>query len=219
MKKAMIAIITLLVLILIFVQVMSARCTPMIKGIAKKEMERFCQLVVNHCSFPYTNISEDLIRLERDDNNQISIIDFDMTYATKIASEVVLEIEELLMSLEEGVYQSTGDSIYEKKLQKISDNRGVIATIPLGLLSNNPFFADMGPNLKIKYKTISQVSSSITKEIENYGINRMMVGITIVITINLRVTVPFYQEELSQNIQFPLSLEIIEGQVPQWYQN
>jgi len=35
----------------------------------------------------------------------------------------------------------------------------------------------------------------------------------------LRVIVPFYREDYSHEIHFPLSLEIIEGQVPQWYQN
>ncbi|MFV0395821.1 MAG: sporulation protein YunB [Coprobacillaceae bacterium] len=219
MKKVMVGIVIFLVAILILVQVMSVRCTSVIKEIANNEVERFCQLVVNHTSFPYSNISEDVVRIERDSNNQISLIDFDMAYVSKIAGEIVLEIEELLLSLEGGVYESTGDSVYDKKLQKINDDKGVIATIPLGLLSNNPFFAEMGPNLKIRYKTISQVSSTIVKEVENYGINRMMIGISIVITIHLRVTVPFYQEEHSQDIAFPLSLEIIERQVPQWYQN
>lgn len=219
MKKVIIGIIVFLVICLVSIQVLSVRCKPMIKEIAGKEVERFCQLVVNHSSFPYSNISEDLIRIERDSNNQISLIDFDMTYVTKIAGELVLQIEELLLTLEEGLYTSTGDSIYDRKLQKISDDKGIIATIPLGLLSDNPFFSEMGPNLNIKYKTISQVSSSIVKEVKDYGINRMMVGITIVIKINLRVKVPFYQDEYSQEVNFPLSLEIIEGQVPQWYQN
>ena len=219
MKKVVIGVVVFLVAILIFVQVIGTGVTPVIKGIASKEVERFCQLIVNHAGRMYTDITDELVKVERDNNNQVFLIDFDMIYATKVATELVLQIEELLLSLEEGVYESTGDSIYNKRLQTISDNKGVIATIPLGLLTNNPFLADTGPNFKIRYKTISQVSSSVLQDVRDYGINRMVVGITIAITIHLRVIVPFYQEDYSHEILFPLSLEIIEGQVPQWYQN
>lgn len=219
MKKVVIGVVVFLVATLIFVQVIGTGVTPVIKGIASKEVERFCQLIVNHAGRMYTDIADELVKVERDNNNQVFLIDFDMIYATKVATELVLQIEELLLSLEEGVYESTGDSIYNKRLQTISDNKGVIATIPLGLLTNNPFLADTGPNFKIRYKTISQVSSSVLQDVRDYGINRMVVGITIAITIHLRVIVPFYQEDYSHEILFPLSLEIIEGQVPQWYQN
>lgn len=219
MKKVVIGVVVFLVAILIFVQVIGTGVTPVIKGIASKEVERFCQLIVNHAGRMYTDITDELVKVERDNNNQVFLIDFDMIYATKVATELVLQIEELLLSLEDGVYESTGDSIYNKRLQTISDNKGVIATIPLGLLTNNPFLADTGPNFKIRYKTISQVSSSVLQDVRDYGINRMVVGITIAITIHLRVIVPFYQEDYSHEILFPLSLEIIEGQVPQWYQN
>jgi sporulation protein YunB len=219
MKKVVIGVVVFLVAILIFIQVIGTGVTPVIKGIASKEVERFCQLIVNHAGRMYTDITDELVKVERDNNNQVFLIDFDMIYATKVATELVLQIEELLLSLEEGVYESTGDSIYNKRLQTISDNKGVIATIPLGLLTNNPFLADTGPNFKIRYKTISQVSSSVLQDVRDYGINRMVVGITIAITIHLRVIVPFYQEDYSHEILFPLSLEIIEGQVPQWYQN
>lgn len=219
MKKVVIGVVVFLVAILVFVQVLGTGVTPVIKGIASKEVERFCQLIVNHAGRMYTDITDELVKVERDNNNQVFLIDFDMIYATKVATELVLQIEELLLSLEEGIYESTGDSIYNKRLQTISDNKGVIATIPLGLLTNNPFLADTGPNFKIRYKTISQVSSSVLQDVRDYGINRMVVGITIAITIHLRVIVPFYQEDYSHEILFPLSLEIIEGQVPQWYQN
>jgi|AKYZ01.1.fsa_nt_gi sporulation protein YunB len=219
MKKVVIGMVVFLVAILIFVHVLATGITPAIKGIASKEVERFCQLIVNHAGLLYTNITDDLVKVERDSNDQVFLIDFDMIYATKVATELVLQIEELLLSLEDGLYESTEDSIYDSRLQTISDNKGVIATIPLGLLSNNPLLAGTGPNLKIRYKTISQVSSSVLQDVRDYGINRMMVGITIAITIHLRVIVPFYQEDYSHEIHFPLSLEIIEGQVPQWYQN
>jgi sporulation protein YunB len=218
MKKILVGIVILLVITIIGVQVMSTRSIPVIKEIAKKEMERFCQLIVNHATIPYDDTKE-LMLIERDNNQQITVIAFDMPYITKIAGEIVLDIEALLLSLEEGIYKSNKESIYNKKLQEVSNNKGIIASFPMGLLANNPFLANVGPNINIKYKSITQVSSSIDKEIKNYGINHIMVELYIIVTIKLQVVAPFYQEEYTQKTQFPLCLEIIEGQVPQWYQN
>lgn len=219
MKKWTVIFVIVLVFVLGGVQVFSMNCIPIIKNIANKELERFCQLIVNQTTFDYNDISSDLIKVERDNENNIKMIDFNMAYATRISGELVLKIEETLLSIEEGQYISKKDTIYDKKIKRISDDGGVIASMPLGMLTNNPFFASLGPKLKIRYQTLSHVSSTIKKEVKNYGINHMMVGLTAVVTIKVRVLVPFYKEEHIQSVSFPLTLEIIEGEVPNWYQN
>lgn len=219
MKKGTIVVVIILIISAVFIQLFSVNCIPILKDTANKEVERFCQLVVNQTTFDYENISDDLITIQRDNDNNIKMLDFDMAHATKISGELVVKIEEMLLEIEEGEYQTSRNTIYAKKMKQISDDKGVIAKVPLGMLTNNPFLASMGPNLKIKYQMLTHVSSSIKKEIKSYGINHIMVGLTVVVTIKLMVLVPFYKEEHVQNVSFPLALEIIEGEVPNWYQN
>lgn len=219
MKKGFAFIIVIIVLALIGIQVMSVNSTPIIKAIADKEVTQFCQLVVNHTTFTYDNLSQEVLKIERNSDGKISIIDFDMARISSMSGDLVLQVEELLLQLEEGTYQKKDDSVYARRLKKINDAKGVIASMPLGMLTNNPFFASMGPSLKIKYQTLAHVSSSVEKEIKNYGINRIMISINIVLNIKLMVLAPFYKEEYVQKVTFPLLLEIIEGEVPNWYQN
>lgn len=219
MKKGTIFVVLIIIVTVVIGQVFSVNCIPILKSTANKEVQRFCQLIVNQTTFDYENISDDLITIERDNDNNIKMVDFDMAHATKISGELVVNIEELLLEIEEGQYQTSRNTIYAKKMKQVSDDKGVIAKVPLGMLTNNPFLASMGPKLKIRYQTLSHVSSTIKKEIKSYGINHIMVGLTVVITIKLMVMVPFYQEEHVQNVSFPLALEIIEGEVPSWYQN
>lgn len=219
MKKWTVMGVIIISCTIVIVQVFSVNCIPLIKNIANKEVQRFCQLIVNQTTFNYNDISSDLIKIERDNDNNIKMIDFNMAYATKISGELVLQIEETLLEIEEGQYNASKNTIYDKKIKKVSDDGGVIASIPMGMLTNNPFFASMGPKMKIRYETLSHVSSTIKKEVKSYGINHIMVGLTAVVTIKLMVLVPFYKEEHVQNISFPLTLEIIEGEVPSWYQN
>ena len=46
-----------------------------------------------------------------------------------------------------------------------------------------------------------------------------MVSLKIVIKIRLMVLFPFYNEEFSHKYDYPLVMEVIEGEVPNWYQN
>ncbi|MFR6665799.1 MAG: sporulation protein YunB, partial [Thomasclavelia spiroformis] len=68
-------------------------------------------------------------------------------------------------------------------------------------------------------KTISAITSTVEENIENYGVNHVMVSLKIVIKIRLMVLFPFYNEEFSHEYDYPLVMEVIEGEVPNWYQN
>ena len=64
------------------------------------------------------------------------------------------QLEDLFYLIEAGTYQKEDNSFYQNKLQQMSDDGGVIATIRLGLLTDNPFLANVGPKINLKYKTI-----------------------------------------------------------------
>ena len=70
----------------------------------------------------------------------------------------------------------------------------------------------------IKYKTLSLTSSNIDKKIKNYGINHLAISIDLNVTIVLQILVPLYHEHFKVNYTFPLVYEVIEGEVPSWYQ-
>lgn len=129
------------------------------------------------------------------------------------------QLEDLFYSIEAGTYQKEDNSFYQNKLQQMSDNGGVIATIRLGLLTDNPFLANVGPKINLKYKTISAITSTVEENIENYGVNHVMVSLKIVIKIRLMVLFPFYNEEFSHEYDYPLVMEVIGCEVPNWYQN
>ena len=129
------------------------------------------------------------------------------------------QLEDLFYLIEAGTYQKEDNSFYQNKLQHMSDDGGLIATIRLGLLTDNPFLANVGPKINLKYKTISAITSTVEENIENYGVNHVMVSLKIVIKIRLMVLFPFYNEEFSHEYDYPLVMEVIGCEVPNWYQN
>ena len=121
--------------------------------------------------------------------------------------------------IEEGTYKKTDNSFYQRRFQKMSDEGGVIASIPIGALTQNPFLAGVGPKIKLKYETISAITCSVEKDVKSYGVNHVMVSLKLVIKIKMMVLLPFYNEEFNKDYDYPLVMEIIEGEVPNWYQN
>ena len=217
MKKRYLFIIVIVILGVIL-HFLSVSITPMLKKIATKEIDRFCQMVINNTPFPVELDHQELIKVNRS-GNEISTINFDTNYASSIGAKIVNNLDELFVSLEEGVYKKTDDTFYQRKLEEISNNGGVIASVPLGMMTDNPFLAEVGPKIKIRYKTISAITCTVNKEIKSYGVNHVMVSLSLTIKIKMMVLLPFYNEEFNKAYDYPLVIEIIEGEVPNWSQN
>ena len=191
----------------------SNRMTPRIENIASKEINQFIQILINHTSFTQ---KIDTHKLYKKENNSIS---FQMNYINDIASNYIHNLEETLLKLEEGSYQENNHSPYNKKLLKINQQKGIVARIPIGSLTNNIFLQDRGPSFSIKYKTLSLTSSNIDKKIKNYGINHLAISIDLNVTIVLQILVPLYHEhfkekeitKLKGKYQYHLDIGKIEG--------
>ena len=215
MKRKYLLIILVIIVIIYFI---SGRITPIIKKVADKEINRFCQMIINNVELPIEVDHQKLVNIKRSGDTIVSI-NFDTSYASGIGAQIVDELEKIFYTIEAGKYKKKDNSIYQLKLEEVSKNNGIIASVHLGMLSNNPFLADFGPKINIKYKSISAITSSLDKEIKSYGVNHIMISLNIIVKIKLMVLVPFYGEEFNKSYDYPLIMEIIEGEVPNWYQN
>ena len=79
---------------------------------------------------------------------------------------------------EEGLYQAIDDSYYQRRMKEVSQN-GIISKVSVASLLHLPFFQPIFPTIPIRYKHLSSVSGSIAKKIANYGVNHVMVELSI----------------------------------------
>lgn len=180
------------------------------------ELERFNQLIISHCYFTKESQYEDLVLIERNAQNEIELIDFDMVKVNQLSSKIVMDIENTYSLLEEGRYKAKDESYYERRLESVAKD-GIISRISIASLLHLPLFQFLSPSLTIKYKHLSSVGSSIIKNIQNYGVNHVMVELFIEITMNLTMVYPFFEQYHSHTIKIPVLLEIFQGQVPTIY--
>lgn len=209
MKKAVVIIISLLILFFL----VSGEIQPIIEKRAIKEMDHFIQLVINHVSF-IDDIDDQQLFENTDD-----IVQFNMVYINDICSQYIIKLENVLQTIQEGQYKKKEKSIYNQYLKEISDNKGVIASIPVGIVTKNVFLENLGPSLDVRYQIQSLVSSKVSKAVKSYGINHILVTIDLTVQIELQIIIPFRISDYKKSFQIPLVFKIIEGEVPSWYQD
>lgn len=212
MKKYLMIILSILTIFSIFISYLYIRCIPRLKEYGKFEIERLNQLIITHSTTD--SHYDDLLIIERNADDEIDLLEFDMVKVNQLATQIVLELENIYTAIEEGHYQAKDDSYYEKRIENIARS-GIISNISISTLINVPSL--FSPSIAICYKHLSSISSSVNKSIENYGINHVIVELSIEINMNLTMIYPFFEQYDSYTITIPILLEIFPGQVPLIY--
>lgn len=216
MKKWLIVILVFFIIIALSGTGIYIKLIPSLKEYGKLEIERFNQLIISHCYFTSDSQYDNLVIIERGEDNEIELLDFDMVKVNQLATAIVMDIEKTYADLEEGTYLASGDSYYQRRLQQVSRS-GIISNIPIATLLNLPAFSFVSPSIPVRYKHLSSVGSSIVKNVENYGVNHVMVELSIEINMNLTMVYPFFEQYHTHSIKIPVLLEIFQGQVPLVY--
>ena len=189
---------------------------PSIKEYGKMEIERFNQLIVSHCYLTEKSQYENLVIIERDEQSKIQLLDFDMIKVNQLATEIGQDIENTYSEIEEGRFVAEDESYYQRRMQDVAKS-GVISKISIMSLLHIPLFNSISPSLSLRYKHLSSVSTAIVKDIQNYGVNHVMVELNIEVHMNLTMVYPFFEQYHTHTIKIPVLLEIFEGQVPLVY--
>ena len=215
MKKWIITVVVLCLLLMTGLGIVYVQLIPFIKEYGQMEIERFNQLVISHSYFTDQKQYDELVIIERNEENEIALLDFDMVKVNQLANRIVLDIENIYSQLENGTYQAQDESYYQRRMEEVSQT-GIIASLSLNTLFHLPSFL-MLPSIPLTYKHLSSVGSSISKKIENYGVNHVMIELSIDIKMNIAMIYPFFEQYHTQVISIPILLEIFQGQVPLVY--
>ncbi len=215
MKKWIITVVVLCLLLMTGLGIVYVQLIPLIKEYGQMEIERFNQLVISHSYFTDQKQYDELVIIERNEENEIALLDFDMVKVNQLANRIVLDIENIYSQIENGTYQAQDESYYQRRMEEVSQT-GIIASLSLNTLFHLPSFL-MLPSIPLTYKHLSSVGSSISKKIENYGVNHVMIELSIDIKMNIAMIYPFFEQYHTQVISIPILLEIFQGQVPLVY--
>lgn len=135
---------------------------------------------------------DDIINIEKDSDGNITMIRADTVKQNYLASQVVLKCDKRLSELED---------------------LGI--KIPLGYLTNNVMFYNMGPKITVKMQQVGNITTSYESEFESAGINQTRHRIYLNLKATMKVIVPFNSKEVDAVCQIPVSDTIIVGKIPE----
>ncbi|WP_299996688.1 sporulation protein YunB [uncultured Clostridium sp.] len=135
---------------------------------------------------------DDIINIEKDSDGNITMIRADTVKQNYLASQVVLKCDKRLSELED---------------------LGI--KIPLGYLTNNIMFYNMGPKITVKMQQVGNITTSYESEFESAGINQTRHRIYLNLKATMKVIVPFNSKEVDVVCQIPVSDTIIVGKIPE----
>lgn len=144
-----------------------------------------------------------------------------VTYNTKEVNNLLVlinkNIQKRLIDLEEG---KTDNLLLSSNLKKGSFKNvkhGIVYEVPFGSIRNSTLFGNIGPNIPVKMSFIGQITSNFRTKVNNYGINNLVVEAYIETEVISQSTMPVSSKEKKVKVNVPISVEIIQGNIPIYY--
>lgn len=211
-KSDKIIIIIVMVFFFTFVRIktFSVKSNSILLNYAKNQSTKIAASIIN------TSLKEiiddefdDIMKIRNDDDGTISGIDFD----SKKSNELNYKINENILS---NIKLFETGQINNLNL-KYLDNTDYIYKVPIGIIYDIPILVDITAKVPFKISLLSNVESSISTQIQEYGINNSLIEISINVILNVQIILPFSSETVKINKKIPIDSKIVQGKIPKYY--
>ncbi len=156
---------------------------------------------------------DDLFITLKDSNGDIQSIDFNSSEVNKILVKSSKSVEQNLRYLETGNVNKLNLSNYDYEKFK----NGIIYELPSGIIFNNTLLNNILPKIPIKMSLIGNVLAKLTTSVDSYGINNALIKVNINIEAEVKILMPFVSSNTKLNIDVPILMKMMEGNVPSYY--
>lgn len=187
-------IIAIVVMFNSFLYLFQKRILPTVLDIAEITMKSQAVKMINEETMRVYEENfnyDDIMKVEKDSEGNISMIRSDTIKQNKLTAEVVLGCNEKLQNL------------------------GELGTkVPIGYMTNNAFFYNMGPEINVKMEQIGNVNTTYDSTFESAGINQVRHKIYLNVDVKMRLVVPLASKDVEVSCQIPVAETIIVGKIP-----
>ena len=162
----------------------------------------------------YANDIYDVIK--DNDTNEIKNIIYDSGVINDLLNSITERVYNMFNMLEYGDLSKL--NIRENILTTNKNNKdGIILEMPVGLISNNYMFSNLGPKIPIKLSLTGEFESYISTDVKEYGINNAMITIYINIKVSEQITIPFITNKIDIENKIPIFMSLVNGKIPNYY--
>ena len=201
-SRGIMLIVMSIVMSLVALKYFSVRANTVLLPMAEGKLRKIVSTIINNSTNNLT-FDSSLFTMDKDQNNEIRMINYNSYEVTKLINEVTCNIE--------------------MELDKLNENKGseldkyVISEVPFGSIFNSSFLRGLGPKIPLKAEMVGSIVSNIETEVKPYGINNAYVETRIFLEVTAIIYLPFVSKEIKISNSIPISINIVQGSVPQGY--
>lgn len=212
--------ILLIVSLILTFRFINKKITPILMEYAELQVGRMATQVIRQAvSTEVTDkISiDDLFLITRDSNGNIKTIDLNPIHVNRVTGLVTEKVSDYLTKVEIGEIDNLNLSaeLFDSKKVK----KGIIFEIPSGIIFKNPILTNIGPKIPVKLNLIGDIATDVKTKITNYGINNALIEVLVYVEVTEQVILPFASKRVTVEMNVPIALKLIQGNVPNYYFN
>ena len=155
---------------------------------------------------------DDVLIVNKNKNEEIILLDFNMQNSYNILKEVISSLEDSILRLQQGDL----DKLFYEDEDIISKD-GFIIRFPLGMISNHTFLNNLGPRIPLKVQLGGSVVAGFETKITDYGINNSLIQVFIKCNLSEQVYFPLNVKKINFEYEFLVASKIIQGKIPTYY--
>lgn len=204
--------IIILIISYIMLKVFTIKSEKILLNYAENKSKELSQLLVNNALEEIiidANV-EDIINLEKNQNNEIISLDFNNVKINEIELKISKNIQKNLKKLEENKKNSLTEKYYDDKID-------IIYEVPMSIIYDVPILVGIGPKVPFKLDVLGNVKTNVITNIKEYGINNSLVEVILNMKINIQIILPFSSKNIIIESNVPLKTKVIQGKIPTYY--
>lgn len=196
-----------------FIYIINKKALPVFSNHVENKINNYVSNVINTSikSIIDSDIDNDKIfNMVQKENGDIVTIDFNSYY-----------VNDILTSINKKILNNLGDNI---KLDNSNDDfskyiieNNNVYNIPLGVVTNSVFLSNFGPKIPLKFNVIGNVMSNVLTNVKEYGINNVLLEVSINIDVDMEMLIPFESKKINISTNVPVIMKIIQGNIPKYY--
>lgn len=196
-KKKPLAFFSLIIILLImifFIHFFDKRVFPSVLVIAQTKIKAEATEIINEVSLELIQEEfnyDEMIIIDKDSDNNINLIRANTNKLNYLSSELSIKCN-----------------------KKLKEMEAVGVDVPLGWLSGNSTFYQLGPNINVDVEPVGNMEVAYESVFESAGINQTRHKIYLNVTAKIKVKVPMHSEEVKVKCEIPVAETIIVGKIP-----
>lgn len=218
-NKVIIIIVLLIFCIFYIFKIFNKKALPQLIEYSKIETSKIVSTIVSNSVIDEISNNVDINNIFitlKDFNGDIKSIDFNSGEINKILSITAKVVEKNLIYIENGEIDKLNLNNYIN-YDKEKFKKGIIYELPSGIIFNNVLLNNLLPKIPIKMSLIGNVFSKISTDVEPYGINNALIKVSVNVEAEIKILLPFISSNKKINVDIPVVMKIIEGNVPSYY--